>query len=358
MKSKLSHLRFLALSCASFLAGCSPVYVLEAAYNQGKILLGRRPIEKVIEDADTSAEDREKLQLVIEAREFASHIGLTTNKSFTSYTDIGKETLAWIVVASRKDSFALHTWWFPIVGSVPYKGYFDERSAKAEAEALEREGYESCVRGTEAFSTLGWFNDPLLSTTLRNPPVRIANTVLHESVHSTVWIKNNVAFNESLANFVGSQATVEFFTKRREECRTLGGDCHRLDVLLGQAVAERAFQGEFGDLITSLYDRLERLYSAQDASSEEKIAKREGIFQEIMKPFRARYPALTALHTVNNAEIIQLKLYLTNMRLFEDVFAASGGSWGPFFDKIRGVRAAIDEDNSKDPFKALRDMVS
>lgn len=342
---------------AMCVAGCSPGYVVQAAYQQGKILLGRRQIEQVILDPDTSPEDREKLRLVVKAREFASQIGLRTGRSFTAYTDVGKDTLAWLVVASRKDSFSLYTWWFPIVGSVPYKGFFDERSALDQALVLEGEGYESSVRGTEAFSTLGWFNDPLLSTTLKNTPVRVVNTVLHENVHSTVWIKNNVAFNESLANFVGSRATIEFFTAQLSECSVRGGECGLFETWRANAESESGFQREFSDLIMSLYDQLERLYGDASIERAEKLRQREVIFEGLMGPFRARFPKMTALRTINNAEIIQFKLYLTHLRLFERLFAKGNGSWESFFEAMRGVQRAVEEDNSTDPFKLLQDMV-
>ena len=342
------------LGLSTLLAGCSPGYVLQAAYEQGRILIGRRPIEQVILDPDTDAGDREKLRLVVRAREFgAKRVGLTSGRSFTAYTDIGKDTLAWIVVASRKDSFSLYTWWFPIVGTVPYKGFFSEESAKGQALELEALGYESSVRGTEAFSTLGWFNDPVLSTTLKNAPSRIANTVLHESVHSTVWIKNNVAFNESLANFVGSQAALEFFSKEEIECQTAGRDCALTTQYRDQAGRDLAFQLEFGDAVSHLVEKLEDLYTRTDLSSEEKIARREDIFTAAVAAFRARYPKATVLQKINNADITQYRLYLTKLRLFEKLYAQSGQNWDTFFARIRALGAACEADAAADPFAIL-----
>jgi predicted aminopeptidase len=352
-----SFQRWVLCGLASLLGGCSPVYVFQAAYNQSKILLGRRQIEKVIADPETPSSDREKLEVVLQARAFGTTIGLNTGKSFTSYTDIGQDTLAWVVVASRRDSFSLYTWWFPIVGTVPYKGFFSEEDAKSQASTLEGQGYESSVRGTEAFSTLGWFNDPVLSTTLKNPPVRIANTVLHESVHATVWIPGNVAFNESLANFVGGQAAVEFFRSQQKGCHEAGKDCKVADAQVAMAERELAFQLQFGDTVTRLVGALEALYGSEALSSEEKIARREGVFQEQVKDFRAQYPKATALQTVNNAEIIQYKLYLTNLRLFEKLYAQSNGSWNTFFEKIRDVQRAVKDDDSRDPFEVLKGIV-
>ncbi len=337
------------------LSACSPGYVLQAAYHQSKILLGRRQIEQVILDPDTPREEREKLKVVLQARVFASELGLTTGRSFTSYTDVGKDTLAWVVVASRKDSFALHQWWFPIVGTVPYKGFFDESAANAEGMRLESLGYESSIRGTEAFSTLGWFNDPVLSTTLKNPPSRIANTVIHESVHATVWIQGNVAFNESLANFVGMQGAVEFFTKQRDDCVAAQAACQPIEERLRAATRDKSFQLDFGDAVTDVIAKLETLYGRSDLSSEQKIALRQEVFAGAIGPFRRKYPDVSVLREVNNAEIVQYRLYLTQLRGFERLFLQSGSSWSTFLGAIRGIRDAVEKDPSTDPFKLLED---
>ena len=341
----------------SFLTGCSPGYVVRAAYEQSKILLARRPIEYVINDPSTVEEDRKKLRFVLDARSFGAEIGLQPGKSFTAYSDVGKDTLAWVVVASRKDAFVLHAWWFPIVGTVPYKGFFDKDDAESQAKSLEEKGYEASVRGTEAFSTLGWFNDPLLSTTLRNSTPRIVNTVLHESVHSTVWIKNNVAFNETLASFVGSQATIEFFERQKQQCPATSAECSDLNTYLQTAIRDHAFQLELAGRIEELYRNLEALYSDPNRTSAQKIEQRVSIFEETMRPFRARYPHMTSLQRVNNAEIMQFTLYMTDLAAFEKLFTQSNSAWPQFFSQIKAIAQAIEEDSSKDPFKELTKMV-
>jgi predicted aminopeptidase len=347
------RMRGLIAFVSFFVSACSPGYVLQAAYQQSKILLGRRQIEQVILDPDTSGEERDKLRVVLQAREFASELGLTTGRSFTSYSDVGKDTLAWIVVASRKDSFALYQWWFPIVGTVPYKGFFNESDAKAQGSRLEADGYECSIRGTEAFSTLGWFNDPVLSTTLKNPPSRIANTVIHESVHATVWIPSNVAFNESLANFVGMQGALEFFTRQRDECLTTRGACEIFEERLRAAVRDKTFQLDFGDAVTEVISKLEALYGATDLTSEQKIARRQEVFEVALGSFRGKYPNVAVLRQVNNAEIVQYRLYLTKLRHFERLFLQSGSSWSTFLGAIREIRDAVEKDPSKDPFALL-----
>ncbi len=311
----------------------------------------------MIADPSTPTEDKKKLQYVLDARLFGSQIGLNPGQSFTAYADIGKDTLAWVVVAARKDAFDLHTWWFPIVGTVPYKGFFSKESALAQAKSLEEEGYESSVRGTEAFSTLGWFNDPLLSTTLRNPTPRIVNTVLHESVHSTVWIKNNVPFNETLASFVGSQATIEFFSRKKSECTGDSPECAQLSSYLQTAEHDHSFQLEFAQLIATLYTNLDTLYSNPTISKDDKLKRRVEIFEDTLRPFRAKYPSMTSLRAINNAEIMQFTIYMTKLGLFDQLFKQSGSSWRTFLTHIQTIRDVIEGDYSKDPFNELRNML-
>lgn len=336
---------------------CSPGYVMRGAYEQGKILIGRRDISKVIEDPGVSQDNREKLQVVLEARAYAQRIGLEPKGSFTTYAEVTRDPLAWVVVASRRDAFALHTWWFPIVGTVPYKGFFDKEDAEAEVADLRRQGYETSMRGTEAFSTLGWFDDPVVSTTLKNSQTRIANTVIHESVHSTVWIKGSVAFNESLANFVGSQGAVLFFAERLAECRAAGKGCDVQEQQLATATREYAFQFELAEVIETLYTRLERLYKDPALSSEDKIARRVPLFEEVMAPFREKYPSVSILKEVNNADIIQLKLYLSQLWLFHELFVQRARRWDSFMAAMRDVQRRVVEEPARDPFIVLKDIV-
>lgn len=338
--------------------GCSPGYVVRAAYEQSKILLARQEISEALEDPSVSEELKEKLRIVLASRGFAESIGLTPGNSFTKFADIGKDTLAWIVVASRKDSFELHTWWFPIVGRVPYKGYFDVEDAKEVARELEAEGYEAFVRGTDAFSTLGWFNDPVLSTTLQGPKYRIANTVIHESVHSTVWIKGNVPFNESFANFVGNEGAVQFFNSLVTKC-TGSNDCgegliaaYRSELLSSER--DRAFQFEVAQLIDLLYADLDKLYKRVELSFEEKMKQREEIFSQHVGIFRQKYPDFKALQKLNNAEIIQLKLYLSQLDLFNKLFDRMKREWGTFMEAVKDIAGKIDNEETLDPFNELK----
>ncbi|NDC38546.1 MAG: hypothetical protein EBZ48_10895 [Proteobacteria bacterium] len=342
------------LGLGSTCIGCSPFYVMRAAYEEGKILANRRSITTVLNAPDTSAEERSKLTLVLEAREFALGLGLTPGTSFTKYTRVNKDTLAWVVVGSKPDSFSLYTWWFPLVGRVPYKGFFDRGAADGAAARLERDGYESWVRGTEAISTLGWFNDPVLSTTLRHEPPRIVNTVIHETLHATVWLPNHVEFNESLANFVGTKGMAQFYRSKAQRCV----DGCEAATNAAEAVC-RTLQSDMqlAGGVEALHDELNTLYNG-GASRAEKLRQRDAIFARHTAELRKLFPKMSALQKLNNAELIQLKLYMTKLLRFEALYRSSGRSWDVFLAAMRDIAAEVEDDSSADPFALMERRIA
>ncbi|MCB0332907.1 MAG: aminopeptidase [Bdellovibrionales bacterium] len=339
------------LAFAAFaLTSCSPFYVLRAAYEEGKILFARENIDDVLQSNSSNVDEKEKLALVLKARSFAESIGLTPKDSFTKYSRVDREILAWVLLASEKTSFTMYTWWYPIVGTVPYKGFFEKENAECTATRLERKGYETWIRPTEAISTLGWFNDPILSTTLQHPLERIANTVIHETFHSTYWIPDHVDFNESAANFVGYQGAIDFFTAQVPACHDTSCT-EEQEKLLDEARDSRERELLVADIVTSLYNELEEVYSS-NLPKEEILEKRQEVFDAHISPLRAKYPKMTAFQSINNAEILQLRLYLTKLQTFEKSFQSCKKSWECFFQKIEKTQSAV-EDGDVDPFTFL-----
>lgn len=330
---------------------------MRAAYEQSRILARRENIQTLIERPETPDDERRKLQLVLDTRDFALRIGLKPKGAFTKYANVEREVLAWVVSGSKKDTFALYTWWFPFVGRVPYKGFFEHQDAEQEAIKLREQDYETWLRGTEAMSSLGWFNDPILSTTLRHGAVHIVNTVLHESLHSTVWVKGQVEFNEGLAQFVGDEASLDFFEARLDACSPGSSNCiHTEQSNLEAARRQRAQDLDLASLLLAVYGDLNALYQS-GRSKEEILSERQQIFARHIAPLHRRYPQLGILREINNAEILQLKLYLGGLEKFAPVLASVNRDWHAFLNVSQAVKERVDKTSGLDPFAALTQLM-
>jgi predicted aminopeptidase len=340
----------LALVAGSFMF-CSPGYVVRAGIEEAKILSRRQPIDDVIDSPATADETRAKLALVRNARTFAAEeLELDVGDSYTTFSQLDSDTLLMVVTAAPKDRLVPYTWWFPIVGRVPYKGFFDPADAFAEAERLRGEGYDTHVRVSGAFSTLGWFNDPMLSTLLDYDDVSLASTVIHEVTHNTTFIPGRVAFNESFANFVGDVGAIEYFCgvegEEGERCRRARARWHD-DVV-------------FASALERLLSALGHVYEDDDLSYEEKLAARDEVIRRWREGFeREVVPRLqVAFRTfherpINNATLLGIRLYYDRLDLFDRVHRELGL---PLRESVARMREAA-ESSPDAPFDAVAGLV-
>ena len=194
---------------AILLSGC---YYTRAAYEEGRILWNRKPIDDALARDDLPADTRAKLQTVLAVRKFAAEqLGENVGGAYESIAPVDKGAIVHVVMAAPRDSLDPYTWWFPIVGRVPYRGYFNESEATAEASSLEAQGLDTMVRPAVAFSSLGFFDDPLLTNLLKLDRVELAGVIIHELFHRTYYLASDAMFDESAANYVGSAGAVAFF---------------------------------------------------------------------------------------------------------------------------------------------------
>lgn len=347
-----ARLLFPLFAVATMLASCSPFFILRAGYEEAKILSRRQSIARLVEDPSTPPERRAKLELVLGVRAFAEDsLQLDVGKSYTTFSQLDSDTLALVLSAARQDRFEPYTWWFPIVGRVPYRAFFSQKSAEKAVADLAEKGLDAYVRPTSAFSTLGWFNDPLVSPLLRYDSISLANTVVHELYHNTLYLKGQAIFNESLANFVGARGAIAYF------CDTVDDEmrCQR---------AETMWRDElfFGDFLTDLVDELEVLYERTDLTSEQKIEQRETIFADAQAKFESEIRPQLQLLTfgnfargpINNAFLIARRIYYQRLDLFEAAYHALGGDLRTVVQRI-GTAA---ESRPDDPWAAVEELTS
>jgi predicted aminopeptidase len=315
-------------------------YLARAAWEEGKILRGRRPISRLVRDSTVDAATRAKLRLVLEARAFANDsLRLPAKDAFTQYTQLESDTLVLVLSGALKDRLVGKSWWFPVVGRVPYKGFFDVADAQRAERALAAEGYDTYLRPAPAFSTLGWFNDPLLSTTITADSVDLVNTVIHELTHNRYYAKNAAVFNESFANFVGARGAERFFLAR--------GD---------SASARRAVDRWADDRLLAAY--WARLYTALDSAftanpgdtlRARRLAIRDSTYVDARRflvdsigPRLRTIPAWYAERVrLDNSALLARRIYLTDLERFERVYESTGR------DLEAAVRRLIEEHRAR-----------
>ncbi|HTY53689.1 MAG TPA: aminopeptidase [Candidatus Binataceae bacterium] len=332
--------------CALGLAGCEIGYIARGAYEEARLLWHRKPISDELAQGDITPAARNKLEMVLQVRSFASDkLGLNVGGAYSTITPVDKGAITWVVMAAPKDSLTPHTWWFPIVGWVPYRGYFNESEARAEAEQLESEGYDTMVRSAVAFSSLGFFNDPLLSNLLVLDRVTLAGVIIHELFHRTYFLASDVMFDESAATYVGSRGAVDFFSATEGPLAT------------DTARAREVFDSDlkFADFLLQEEARLLKLYHS-GLSRDEILKQRVSLFAQIQADYSKLKPSLSGLERfdldkqpLNNAVLINYRLYFHHL---DDFAALERRYHGDLNATIKAI-IAIAKANSNDPFYAI-----
>lgn len=310
---------------ATLLLAATPLgrYLARAAWEEGKILRGRRSIVRLAQDSTLDPATRAKLQLVLEARAFArDSLRLPAKDAFTQFTQLESDTLVLVLSGARRDRLEGKSWWFPIVGRVPYKGFFDVAAAQRAERELASDGYDTYLRPAAAFSTLGWFNDPLLSTTLVADSVDLVNTVIHELTHNRYYAKDGAVFNESFANFVGARGAERFFLAR--------ADTPSAQRAVDRWADDRLLAAFWARLYTSLDSAFTA--NAGEALRARRIAIRDSTYRAarraLVDSIGPRLLTIPAAYTervrLDNAALLARRIYLTDLERFERVYEASG----------------------------------
>lgn len=299
-----------------------------------KLLWGRKSIENTLRDPSAPADLKAKLEVVEAARSFSfDRLALRRSKEYSTYSMVGRPYLTFLVTGCEKLAFKPYLWHFPLAGTFPYKGHFKEADAKREADQLAAKGYDAYVRGVAAYNTPLPFSDPVPSTVLGYRPGDLAELIIHELTHSTVYFKNQTEFDESLATFVGSQGAREFLDRR------YGPDSPELKAYLkGQDDDVRC-----GREFERIYGELDAVYRSS-ATDSEKLARREVLFAAGLERLKA---AGFAAKTLNNAVLLAHRVYHQDLSLFRKAFETQGGDW----PKTIAFFGSLDK---KDPYADLK----
>ena len=323
-----------AAALAPLLSGCYYGHLLKG---QVELLSAREPIAELIASPATDPALRRKLERALDARRFATReLGLPDNDSYTTYADLGRPYAVWNVFAAPELSVQAHEWCYPMLGCLAYRGFYDPQRAQAEAQALREQGFDVFVAGIGAYSTLGWFDDPLLNT-MHGGEDEIAGTIFHELAHQVEFAGGDTAFNESFANFVEQEGLRRYLRAAPE---------------LAQAAQRRQErEAAFTALMLAGRVRLEAAYAGSGTDDEKREAKRVE-FERLRQDYAAlkqgwggegSYDGWIAGEP-NNARLLPFGLYNQWVPAFAALFRAENGDWKAFYRKV-GELADLDEDD-------------
>lgn len=318
------------LTLLGLLNGCSTLgYYGQLADGQWQLLRGRQPVAKVIADPTTDARLRARLERSQAARDFASqHLHLPDNRSYRLYVDIHRPSVVWNVFATTEFSLSPQTHCFPIAGCVAYRGYYSQGAARGAAALQRQQGMDVYVGGVEAYSTLGWFDDPIISSMMTWGDERLATLIFHELAHQNFYVKNDTEFNESYATFVEQEGTRQW----------------RLARGLAPANVDLSRQlDQFTQLVLETRGRLQQLYAkplSVDAMRSAKAAEFQRMRQqyEVLKTRqwggKGRFDAWMYA-PLNNAKLLPFGLYDQYVPAFAHVFKQVNGDWLAFYAEVR-----------------------
>jgi predicted aminopeptidase len=321
--------RFLPGLVVVLLNGCSSVsYYSQLAGGQWQLLQAREPVSEVIADPSRAQALREHLAHSQKARTFASeHLHLPDNQSYRLYADIGRPYVVWNVFTTQEFSLSPENHCFPIAGCVAYRGYYSQGAARGEAALLRQRGMDVSIGGVEAYSTLGWFNDPIMNSMMHWGDERLATLIFHELAHQRFYVKDDTEFNESFANFVEQEGTRQW--RAAQGLAPLGN-------------STRQQRDQFTQLILDTRKRLEKLYAqplAADVMRQAKVAE----FEHLRREYRQmrdsqwggdkRYDAWIN-QPMNNARLLPFGLYDQWVPAFAALFWQEGGDWLKFYAAV------------------------
>ncbi len=329
------------------LNGCASVsYYSQLASGQLQLLRSREPVAEVIADPSRDQKLRAHLTQSQKARTFASEqLHLPENQSYRLYADIGRPYVVWNVFVTPEFSLSPQNHCFPIAGCVAYRGNYSQSAARGEAAVQRLQGMDVSIGGVEAYSTLGWFNDPIISSMMGWGDERLATLIFHELAHQRIYVKDDTEFNESFATFVEQEGTRQW-----RASRNLAPD--------NGAQAQR--RDQFTQLVLDTRTRLEKLY-VQPLPADQMRQRKAAEFERLRSEYRQlrdsqwagdkRYDAWISA-PMNNARLLPFGLYDQWVPAFAALYRQEGGDWVRFYGEVEKL-GALPVGERKAALKAL-----
>ena len=325
---------FIALS--ALLISCETVsYYSQAARGQLKILTSRQSIAEVLNDEAVSNEVKQKLRLAVSVKQFAVNVlELPPTDNFDFYVQLNRNHVVWNVFATQEFSLNPVNWCYPIAGCVTYRGYFNEGDALRYANSLEEKGFDVYTGGVDAYSTLGWFKDPLLSTVMNRADYQLAGLVFHELAHQVVYLKGDTTFNESFATTVEREGVKRWLQSIDQT------------EMLGRAEQDQTRQAEFLQLVVKYQDLFEELYQQENPDAEKRSEK-----QTLHESLRADYLGLKEqwegyagydnwiYDSLNNAQLSTVASYNSLVPFFNSELEKVNGNLTAFYERVAELAA-------------------
>lgn len=306
------------------LTGCLQVrYITQAAAGQEQLNSRGIDVQEIVEGEHLDKRTRDLLSHVAKIKAFGERYGLKRTKNYERYINLGRPAVVWVVSACHPLAFRPQVWKFPIVGSITYTGWFDKKDAQAYGASLQRRGWDVDVRPSPAYSTLGWFDDPILSTMISPEDDALgdlADVILHETLHATFYVPNQSTLNESVASFFGDNLAIKYLDE------TLGPDSPEK-----QAFVEHRERGEErGKIMKQAYADLAKVYASK-APREERLAEKARIIDALRAD-------LKTTKKINNASLIQFKTYGSGKAELKQLFETCGSDFPRFLKTLDRLR--------------------
>ena len=305
----------------------------QAVEGQLEVLRKSRPNNQVAADPATSPGLRCQLEAVERIRRFASeHLSLPGDESYGKYADLGRKHVVWVIYAAPEFSLKPKTWFYPAVGEMDYRGYFREQDTVPVAEKLRNDGYDVYVGGVDAYSTLGWFHDPVLNTFVEYPDIDLAETIFHELTHRKVFRGGDTVFNESLANVVAEEGVKRWLRHQ--------GRLAELRHYEGRLVRRREFYQEIDRSRLSLKALYASSHSAPVKRREKAtvLSRLRDQFRELRRRWGGRGLESWLVEDIHNGHIVSLNIYADKMPAFQDLLAGCDGDLDLFFKKAARLK--------------------